>query len=398
MDNNINWKVNLVVLWSCVFLCASSYTMCVPFLPVYMLRELQVSQADIGFMSALAFSITFLFSSCMAPIWGALADHIGQKKMAMRAGFGLSLTYFLSAIVTNSYQFIAVRALCGFLAGFVPACMSLCSQSLPEHRMGWGMGLMQTALASGTILGPLMGGYLSSWFGMRTCFYLAGVALSVAGIAIFLVAKDLDYAKVGSFKELYLIGDIKESLHNKKLLFVMCMFLVVQSCTLLVQPLITIYVGELMGAVNDESVKMSGVIFSMAGLSGILAAPYWGKRGQERGYLKVFCLAAGIAGFINFFQIFIQNVWQFLAIQFIYGLFLAGCVPNINASLTEITDKKSRGKAFGLCTSANQFGGVVGPMLGSTLAAVLPTKLVLVTVGVILLLTAAYTYNTRVKK
>lgn len=398
MDNNINWKVNLVVLWSCVFLCASSYTMCVPFLPVYMLRELQVSQADIGFMSALAFSITFLFSSCMAPIWGALADHIGQKKMAMRAGFGLSLTYFLSAIVTNSYQFIAVRALCGFLAGFVPACMSLCSQSLPEHRMGWGMGLMQTALASGTILGPLMGGYLSSWFGMRTCFYLAGGALSVAGIAIFLVAKDLDYAKVGSFKELHLIGDIKESLHNKKLLFVMCMFLVVQSCTLLVQPLITIYVGELMGAVNDESVKMSGVIFSMAGLSGILAAPYWGKRGQERGYLKVFCLAAGIAGFINFFQIFIQNVWQFLTIQFIYGLFLAGCVPNINASLTEITDKKSRGKAFGLCTSANQFGGVVGPMLGSMLAAMLPTRLVLVTVGVILLLTAAYTYNTRVKK
>lgn len=397
LDSNINWKVNLTVLWLCVFLCASSYTMCVPFLPVYMLRELNVSQEDLGFMSALAFSITFLFSSCMAPIWGALADHIGQKKMAMRAGFGLSLTYFLSAIVTNSYQFVAVRAICGFLAGFVPACMSLCSQSLPDHKMGWGLGLMQAALASGTILGPLMGGYLSSWFGMRSCFYIAGVALSVAGTAVMIVAKDLRYDKLGSLKELHLVDDLLGSLRNKKLLFVMCMFLVIQSCTLLVQPLITIYVGQLMGAVNDESVKMSGLIFSMAGLSGILAAPYWGKKGQVKGYLKVFCIAAGIAGFINLFQIFIQDVWQFLGIQFVYGLFLAGCVPNINASLTEITDKKSRGKAFGLCTSANQFGGVAGPMLGSLLATFLPTKLVLVTVGIILLLTSCYTYNTRVK-
>lgn len=396
-DNNINWKVNLGILWACVFLCASSYTMCVPFLPVYMLRELQVSQEDIGFMSATAFSITFFFSSTMAPIWGALADHIGQKKMAMRAGFGLSLTYFLSAIVTNSYQFIAVRAVCGFLAGFVPACMSLCSQSLPEHRMGWGMGLMQTSLASGTILGPLMGGYLSSWFGMRSCFYIAGVALSLAGIAVMIVAKDLQYDKLGKLKDLHLIGDLKESLKNKKLLFVMSMFLVIQSCTLLVQPLITIYVGELMGGVTDESVKMSGLIFSMAGLSGILAAPFWGKKGQLKGYLKVFCVAAGIAGFINLFQVFIQDVWQFLIIQFVYGLFLAGCVPNINASLTEITDKKSRGKAFGLCTSANQFGGVMGPMAGSLLASFMNTRFVLVTVGLILMTTAFYTYQSRVK-
>jgi DHA1 family multidrug resistance protein-like MFS transporter len=48
--------------------------------------------------------------------------------------------------------------------------MSLISSTLPEERMGWGMGMMQTAVASGSILGPLMGGYLSAWFGMRMSF------------------------------------------------------------------------------------------------------------------------------------------------------------------------------------------------------------------------------------
>ena len=398
LENKINWKINLAVLWGSVFLCCASYTSCVPFLPVYMLKELHVPQADIGLWSSVAFSITFVGSSFMAPIWGALADYIGQKKMALRAGFGLALTYFLSAIAQDCYQMVAVRALCGFLSGFVPACMSLASQSLPEDKMGWGMGMMQTAMASGTILGPLMGGYLSSWFGMRTTFNISSIALLLAAAAIFIVAKDLTYSSKIDFRKLHLLQDIKESLQNKKLLFVMCMFLVIQSCNMLTQPLITIYVGELMGVVNDDSIKMAGVIFSMAGISGIVAAPFWGKKGQKYGYIKIFSLVAAIAGFINLFQMFIANVWQFAAIQFVYGLFLAGCVPNINASLTEIVDKKSRGKAFGLTNSANQFGGVMGPMLGSVLAMFLPNRFVLVMVGVFLLLTASYTYFTRIRK
>ena len=111
-------------------------------------------------------------SAVMAPYWGALADHVGQRKMAIRAGYGLALTYFLTGVCQDVYQLLLVRIVCGVVAGFVPACMSMASSSLPEERMGWGMGLMQTAVASGTIMGPLMGGYLSSWFGMRACLLL----------------------------------------------------------------------------------------------------------------------------------------------------------------------------------------------------------------------------------
>ena len=59
-------------------------------------------------------------------------------------------------------------------------------------------------------------------------------------------------------------------------------------------------------------------------------------------------------------QFFVHNIWQYAAVTFIYGLFLAGAVPNINARLVEVTDPSVRGKAFGLVTSAQQFGGVVG--------------------------------------
>ena len=394
---NTVWKKNLPVLWLGVFLCCASYTSCIPFLPVYLLRELGVAPEEVNFWAGISFAVTFLGCTVMAPYWGALADHVGQRKMAIRAGYGLALSYFLTGACQDMYQLIGVRILCGLVAGFVPACMSMASSSLPESRMGWGMGLMQTAMASGSIMGPLMGGYMASWLGMRMSFYVGSLALFAATTAVMLVVKDMTILQKGDFSAISLWRDLKDSLRNKELRFIMFMFFMIQTCVMTIQPLITLYVGQLMGAMGDEAVKMSGVIFSLAGFAGILAAPFWGKRGQRYGFVRIFALVTFAAGFINLFQIFIQDVWQFAAIQFIYGLFLAGAVPNINADLTVVTDKNTRGKAFGLSTSANQFGGVVGPLLGGALGAVLATRYVLVATGCILMCMGAYSYATRAR-
>ena len=397
-EKNTIWKKNLPVLWIAVFLCCASYTSCIPFLPVYIMREMGVPQSEVNFWAGISFAVTFLGCTIMAPYWGALADHVGQRKMALRAGYGLALTYFLTGLCQNEYQLIVVRILCGVVAGFVPACMSMASSSLPENRMGWGMGLMQTALSSGTIMGPLMGGYMASWFGMRMSFYVGSLALFAGTVAVMLVVKDLTILQTGSFSASSLWHDLKDSLRNKELHFIMFMFFMIQTCVMTIQPLITMYVGQLMGSMGDEAMKMSGVIFSLAGFAGIVAAPFWGKRGQRYGYVRIFALVTFTAGFINLFQVFIQDVWQFAAIQFIYGLFLAGAVPNINANLTVVTDKATRGKAFGLSTSANQFGGVVGPLLGGALGAVMSTRYVLVATGCILMGMGLYTYLTRAHK
>ena len=397
-EKNTAWKKNLPVLWISVFLCCASYTSCIPFLPVYIFREMGVAQESVKFWAGISFAVTFLGCTVMAPYWGALADHVGQRKMAIRAGYGLTLTYFLTGACQDVYQLVGVRILCGLVAGFVPACMSMASSSLPESRMGWGMGLMQTALASGSVMGPLMGGYMASWFGMRMSFYVGSLALFAATTAVMLVVKDMTILQKGGFSATSLLADLKESLRNKELRFIMFMFFMIQTCVMTIQPLITMYVGQLMGSMGDEAIKMSGVIFSLAGITGIVAAPFWGKRGQSYGYVRIFALVTFTAGFINLFQVFIQDVWQFATIQFVYGLFLAGAVPNINANLTVVTDKTTRGKAFGLSTSANQFGGVVGPLLGGALGALMSTRYVLVATGCILMCMGLYSYFSRARK
>ena len=397
-NGSVNWKKNLIVLWIGVFLGCASFTACIPFLPVYLLTELHVPQDQVNFWAGLAFAATFMAATVMAPYWGAWADRVGQRKMAIRASLGLATTYMLGAIVQTAPQLLCVRFLTGLISGFIPASMSLVSSTLPKEKLGWGMGWMQAAIASGNILGPLLGGYLSAWFGMRTSFFAGSGCLFFVSLMVIFLVRDIPIGKETARREMHIVRDMKLALQNRGLLYVMFMFFLVQTCIMIIQPLITLYVNELMGGLGSESVTMSGWIFSLAGIAGIIASPYWGKRGQRCGFVKTLCLVLCCAGCVNLCQVFVENIREFAAIQFVYGLFLAGAVPNINSTLVEVTPLEIRGKAFGLTTSAQQFGGVVGPLLGGFLGNHLPTKYVLFFTGVLLLLAAGYTFLTRLRK
>lgn len=64
----MNWKVALGVLTASALLMSASYTMLVPFLPMYLINELGVAQADVNWWSSTIFSVTFLISGIFAPI------------------------------------------------------------------------------------------------------------------------------------------------------------------------------------------------------------------------------------------------------------------------------------------------------------------------------------------
>ena len=393
---HINWKRNLIVLWAGVFLTCASYTMVVPFLPLYLLQELGVSSSSVNLWAGIIFSVTFLGSAIMAPYWGAMADRVGQKKMAIRAGCGLALCYAMSSLAQTPYQLLAVRAFTGFISGFVPASMALCSSTLPAEKLGWGMGWMQAAVASGSVIGPLIGGYVSEWFSMRFSFYVASAALLTATVAVFYYVQDIVNDSMKEKAKRSVLADLRLAVSNKKLLYIMGLFFLVQACLLIIQPLLTIYVKQLMGGM-DGVVKASGVVFSLAGIAGIIAAPFWGKTGQKVGFAKTLFFVMVCAGLTNLCQVFVGDIWQFGLVQFIFGLFLAGAAPNINAGIVKTTDPLVRGKAFGLVTAAQQSGGVVGPLVGGFMGTFLATKYIFVFTGLVLILTGIHIYLTKVK-
>jgi len=181
------WRKNLWTLVAAVMLCGSSYTMIIPFLPIYLL-ELGVAQTDVKIWSGIIFSVTFLVAALLAPYWGRRADRSGKKKMIMRAGFSLAVVYFCGSLVHSPVELLGVRVLQGVANGFVPAAMAIVATSTPPDQLGFSMGIMQAGLVVGGIIGPLIGGVLSHIFGMRLSFVVSSLGVFLATVAVvFLV-------------------------------------------------------------------------------------------------------------------------------------------------------------------------------------------------------------------
>lgn len=360
----MSWRRNLWVLSIAVMLSGSSYTMVIPFLPLYLL-DIGVSQNDVNVWSGLIFSVSFLVSALMAPYWGRCADKSGKRRMVMRAGFSLAFVYFLGAFVRNPMELLIVRILQGFANGFVPASMAIIASCVPKEKMGFSLGIMQTTLLIGGILGPLLGGSLSHFFGMRLSFVIAAgiIFLGTVGVGIFVKEPvNNEPPSEGS-----IMDDLRMAFGNKKLVEMLLLLFGAQMISMTLQPLITLYVAQLQGTMEGVALT-AGIIYSLAGMAGAMSAPTWGKLGQRKGFIKILVIAFIGAGIFNMGQFFVKNIYQFSVLQFFFGLFIVGVYPAINTIAVNSTDKAFQGRIFGLTTTANQLGSMVGPLIGGMIS------------------------------
>ena len=364
---------------------SSSYTMLVPFLPMYLTNELGVDAASVNIWSGIVFSSTFFVSAIMAPIWGKMADHRGKRLMAIRASFLLSISYLLGGIVTSPLQLTFMRMFQGFSSGLWPMELAIMTIYAPPKKLGICLGIMQGALTAGGIIGPLFGGILAEAFGMRMSFFLAAGALFLNFVVLVFFIKEpptdtaaADTAAAGAEGEkvsLWKIPVIRLMLVSAAL---------VQVVILIVQPILTTYISHLAGEL-DNLVFISGLIFSMSGFSSAITAPLWGRFGQHHGFVKALRLSLVLAGIFFFIQAIPDTLYTFAASQFAIGLFFSGIYPSINAILAEKTSASIKGRVFGLMFSAQQVGAMGGPILGGVIATFLGMKYVFLAAGALLL-------------
>lgn len=387
-----SWKRTMWILWFGVLFCSSSYTMSVPFLPLF-LYDLGVDKSSVNLWAGVVHSSAFLVGAIMAPLWGIMADKFGKRKMVIRAGLSLAIIYALIAFVQTPLQLIGVRMLHGFVGGFVPASMSIVASIAPKEKLSWSLGMMQAGTMTGGILGPLFGGLLAEAFGMRRSFIAAAVIILAAAVAVIIWVKEGKQGntapaaagdgkvKVGGKKQQPVT--MRMAFRNKSLVSMLLILVVFQLSYNMIQPQIALHIADLQGG-EKGAVMSAGLVLSLIGIAGIVASPIWGRLGEQRGYYRilVFCLLS--AGTIVSMQFFVETLWLFAVVQFMFGLFMSGVVPIINTLMVQSTDEQFRGRSFGLTASANQFGSMLGPLIGGLLGLFLGLHWIFVATGAIM--------------
>lgn len=381
----MNWKAVLAILTCNVVLMSSSYTMLIPFLPLYLANDLHADPDTVNMWTGAIFAVCFAVTAVMAPIWGKMSDSRGKKLMVMRSSSLIALAYFLSGIVQTPLQMFMVRVLQGFAAGLWPASLSLMSAYVPKAKVGISMGVMQSANICGGIIGPLFGGILAETFGMRISFFIAAGALTlITFITLFFIKEPPKQEKAAGTAALP-AASYRSLLSNTTIRMLLLCTGLTNMVILLLQPIMTLYIGQLRGT-SENLLMVSGFVFSFSGIAGAIAAPIWGRQGQAHGFFKTEVISLMAAGILICSQFIPSTLIPFAILNFIVGLGFSGIFPSANALVIVNTDPAERGTAFGLLFSAQQIGGTIGPLAGGLLATFIDLSYIFPIAGSVLII------------
>lgn len=383
---------NVWIITTSMTVLAICYTMIIPFLPIYLL-ELGVPKDDVALWSGLVFGITFLIAGIMAPIWGKIADNKGKKRMALRAGFAIAVSYVLIGMVTDQYQLLMVRALVGFANGFYPAAMTMVSLSVDEKQVGRALGIFQTGLILGNVVGPFLGGAVESVVGMRPVFYISGIAVFIATLAVLFLVKEpkLEVENTTSkeqskqpVKATSLREDFKSVQEQPVLVRLLWIYFFMQCVIMMLQPILALYVGDMQGTMEGAAI-ISGTILSIGGLAGSLTTNIWVRLGERRGYFRTISYCMLGSGVVLLLQSLPVGIWWFGVLQVLIGSCIVGINPSLSAAVTLNTEPGFRGRMFGMTTTAQQFGSMVGPVFASIVSTYIGISYVFSITGLLLL-------------
>lgn len=126
----------------------------------------------------------------VALLAGKFCTSRGRKPVFAIAFLVLPLRIFLYSVTTDPNWLLAIQALDGISAGIYGVVIALMCSDLTGGKQGFNtlLGIMQTALAFGGVLGPLIQGFLTQHLGFPTAFIsFAAIAVIAAGVFLFKV-------------------------------------------------------------------------------------------------------------------------------------------------------------------------------------------------------------------
>ncbi|HEM4082743.1 TPA: multidrug efflux MFS transporter [Streptococcus suis] len=364
-DGSSYWKQNLKVAWLGNFLTGTSFTLVMPFISVFV-EELGVGPGQVEYYAGLAVSVNALAAALMAPIWGSLADRYGRKPMMVRAAFAMIFTMGGMAFVPNVFWLLALRVLNGVFTGYIPNATALIASQVPKDKTGYALGTLSTGAVAGNLIGPTLGGILAEMFGVHTVFLLVGLLYAIVVLlTVFYIREDFIPVKRGeamSVKEVFAQVKDRQMLVG---LFVTSMIIIAAAQA--VVPILTLYVRHL--GQTDNLLFVAGFIISLPGMASLVTSGYLGKIGDRIGNHRLLLIALTYSLLINVFCVFAENPFQLGLLRFMYGFGTGALLPSVNSLLTKLTPKEGISRIFSYNQLFNNLGSVVGPMMGSAVAA-----------------------------
>ncbi len=179
-------KKSILLLMSVQFFVYLGFGLIIPILPEVIVQQ-GLSEVHVGGL----LTIYALASFFTAPLWGALSDRSGRKKLILIGLVGFSLSFFLFALfIENIFLLYISRVVGGIFSGALyTAVTGFVADITTEENRNKYMGFLGMSIGLGFIFGPALGGVLGH-ISLQAPFLGSGILTSLLLIYASIVLKE----------------------------------------------------------------------------------------------------------------------------------------------------------------------------------------------------------------
>ena len=345
-------KKSILLLMSVQFFVYLGFGIIIPILPEVIIQQ-NLSEIHVGGL----LTIYALASFFTAPLWGALSDRTGRKKLILIGLLGFSLSFFLFAFfIENIFLLYASRVVGGIFSGALyTAVTGFVGDMTTEENRNKYMGLLGMSIGLGFIFGPAIGGVLGD-INLQVPFIASGTLTVLLLVYAGIILKEPERVGEANKRQLLPKGGMMFWQYRIRNLFLLS-FMV----TLILAGLESTFQLFQISKIEITPLQI-GYLFMVSGF--VDAAIQGGvvrriKNGTETKWI----LGAQIVTAIGLILIpFSTNLfWA----GFSLSVFIAGNAL-ARTALVSLTSKESGGKygtAAGMTYSMDNMGRIIGPLL-----------------------------------
>lgn len=355
MDSNIKSRglSPLFVLVLTVFIDITGYGIIIPLLPYYA-SEFDAGPAALGVLIASFAIMQFFFS----PLLGRVSDTKGRKPILLLSLF-VSFIGFTFFSFANSFLMLLLSRIIAGVATERAVAQAYIADITDYKSRTKEIGKIGAALGAGFIIGPAMGGVLST-FGYSIAGYAAMLLTLVNILFVFYFLPEPNREREKSLEFSGYLNGFRDSI-KKPLLGPTLLVLFIVTFAFSTIPVIVPLLGfELF---NFDSLQLS-FVFIYIGLIQIVMQGFlisWlSKRFGEE---KLIALGPTLMAI----GVFVMPVFQNLGIFYLANSLLAAGFGLINTSIPAFLSKRSssteQGSVLGIVSSIASIANIPGPLI-----------------------------------
>jgi multidrug resistance protein len=332
----------------------------IPILPFYV-----TSFGATPFIVTLLFAVFSFFAFISAPFLGSLSDRIGRRPILMVSILSTAIGWFVFASAQSILFLFIGRIIDGLAAGnFSTAQSYLVDIAKSDEERTHNLGLVGSIFGIGFILGPAIGGLLSS-ISIATPFWFVGaLALLNLILAYFILPETNLNLKKDKEMEFNPFLPIVRAVQNRPLLPSFYSWFFFGLAAVGMQSVFALYLNKTYGFGSlavGIIMTATGVIIALN--QGFALKRFWLKYFRESNLEFWFLLIFPIGIFLLSFNLFWLLLVGLLFTTFSQSLLRIVMTSQIVGSAHD----QNRGEILGIVSSIASLGMIIGPLISGYL-------------------------------